>query len=112
MEESGDDDSYGSFFDIDNNQYPNLSANFSYDSPGFYLNQDVGHHQMEQDQHQEPLASFRSGQVLQQFPLQPQQPLQPLQPLQQPQQFSAVNVNLLSLQPLPQGKRSEQMLLC
>ena len=68
----------------------------------------IRQHQMEQD-HQEPLASFRSGQVLQQLPLQPQQPLQPLQ---QPQQFSAVNVNLLSLQPLPQGKRSEHMLLC
>lgn len=101
MEESGDDDSYGSFFDIDINQYPNLSANFSYEAPGpgFYLNQDLDQgqlqhqqqHQMEQDQ--EPVTSFRPGQLLQ-MPLQPQ-----------PQQFSAVNVNLLSLQPLPQGKR-------
>ena len=97
MEETSDDDSYDSFFNINLNQYPNLTANFSFET-----SHDTAQHQ--------PLfnapSHLQTGYDVQQQSIQlPQHPVPHTH--QQQQSFSPVNVNLLSYQPLPRGNTQD-----
>jgi len=94
--EDNSDDSFESMFDLDIS-YPNLTANFTYESPGFYQSQDEPQPQVSFQQPPEKRVSSFTGQ--RPTIRLPQHPLPPPQP-----QISASNINLLSFQPLPQGK--------
>ena len=118
MGDPNQEDPYGSLFNMDMSQYPNLSADFSFEQPpDLYQTQ----HQMVQSSRHQQLSQL-SQQQLVQMPQQQQQQLVhlphqqilqmpnqqilqlPTQPLQEQQHFAPVNLNLLSYEPLPISK--------
>ena len=91
-------DPFASLFNIDMSQYPNLTADFSFDPSDDIYQVDMPPQQLLQLP-QEPVA-----QLLQL----PQEPVAQL--LSEPQKvYTPVNVNLLSFQPLPPSKKTKKI---
>ena len=117
MGDPNQEDPYGSLFNMDMSQYPNLSADFSFEQPtDLYQTQQ---HQMVQlqsshlqhighlSQQQQQLVQIPQQQLIQL----PQQLVQMPQLVQQQlgdqQHFAPVNLNLLSFEPLPISKNRQ-----